>query len=212
MKRSTRISLPAPLFALGLIALLFSLLVHAANTYYRLREGHASRDPGVPQFPITLRDVALTTSKSSRLGLQSSAEDMRHLLPPGDGFVYLPDRDEHYIVSHYHQLHCLRSLRAYFINRDQLDEGDIGHVDHCLIYLRQMVLCNVDLTLEPASHRQLTPDGRLTNAVTGVGITHRCKDWSQARQYMEENYEQWKDTYKVGMSHSANSTGSGHMH
>lgn len=59
-----------------------------------------------------------------------------------------------------------------------------------------MVLCNVDVTLEPAIHKQLTTDGRVANTVTGVGVTHRCKDWVQVRDYMEQNYEEWQETYR----------------
>ena len=70
-----------------------------------------------------------------------------------------------------------------------------------------MVMCNVDVTLEPASHKQVTPDGRITYAVTGVGVTHRCKNWEQVEGYMLENYEDWKDTYNFdAMSHVNTST------
>lgn len=72
---------------------------------------------------------------------------------------------------------------------------DRGHVHHCLIYLRQMLLCNADLTLEPASHKQRTPDGKLAETVTGVGVMHRCVDWEQLWEYVESNYERHKDTY-----------------
>jgi len=73
---------------------------------------------------------------------------------------------------------------------------EVGHVHHCLIYFRQMVLCNSDVTLEPASHRQMTPDGKVVDTVTGIGITHRCMDWEQVWNYMEDNFEMYKDTYE----------------
>ncbi|PCH39112.1 hypothetical protein WOLCODRAFT_84993 [Wolfiporia cocos MD-104 SS10] len=151
--------------------------------------------PAEPADLFSAREAALTTIKSPRLGLYGPDSDWENLLPSGDGFIYLPSDGEHYLLSHYHQLHCLRAIRTYVLARDNLTESAIVHVDHCLIYLRQMALCSADVTLEPASHRQMTTDGRVVNTVTGVGITHRCKDWEQVRNYVEQNYREFKETY-----------------
>jgi hypothetical protein len=75
---------------------------------------------------------------------------------------------------------------------------DLSHVDHCLIYLRQMVLCNVDVTLEPANHKQQTADGKVMNVVTGIDVVHECKDWEQVWDYMEANYGHYAATYVTG--------------
>jgi len=131
-----------------------------------------------------------------RFGLYSNDSDWDSILPVGDGFLYLPDRDQHYLPAHYHQLHCIRSLRNYFLNVHNMTKAAFGHVDHCLIYLRELALCNIDLTLEPPSHKQLDTHGEIKLAVTGVGVTHRCKDWSQVRDYMVSNYGMYKESYK----------------
>ncbi|KAF9045158.1 hypothetical protein BJ165DRAFT_1346290 [Panaeolus papilionaceus] len=162
---------------------------------------HCTGSPSTPSFPIQVHPASLTTVKSERFGLYTNNSDWEAILPNGAGFFYHPDDGEHYLLAHYHQLHCLRSLRHYLrlsmvSNQTVFSKMDVGHVDHCLIYLRQMALCNVDLTLEPASHKQRTPDGRVTNAVTGVGITHECRDWEQVWTYMEDNYSKYKDTYE----------------
>ncbi|TFK55497.1 hypothetical protein OE88DRAFT_1691908 [Heliocybe sulcata] len=183
------------------ICLLISLAVHAIGAITHLRNVLSdTHDSGLVKFPVPVRPAALTTIKSERLGLDADEEDWDSILPQGEGFIYLEQEKMHYIVSQYHQLHCLRSLRHYFIKRNDLQLIDAGHVNHCLIYLRQMVLCSSDVTLEPASHRQRLPDGRLTNAVTGVGVTHRCKDWQQVREYTEWNYEKFKETYNFRMN------------
>ncbi|GBE89270.1 hypothetical protein BKA93DRAFT_829975 [Sparassis latifolia] len=192
-----RVQLPFALIVCGVCALTVSLLVHITSAIQYLHSQSSLGQTRVAEFSIPIRYAALSTVKSPRLGLYASDAEWRSLLPSGEGFLYLPSDGEHYLVSHYHQLHCLRSLRMYFLKHDNLSEADWGHVDHCLIYLHQMLLCNVDLTLEPANHKQLTPDGRLTNAVTGIDVTHRCKDWAQVRGFMESNYEQWGDTYKT---------------
>lgn len=148
-----------------------------------------------------MRAATLTTIKSGRFGLYANDSDWDSILPNGDGFIYHPDDEKHYLVAHYHNLHCLRSLRHYLniamVWRPdyKFTSMDKGHVDHCLIYLRQIALCNADLTLEPASHKQMTPDGRVTDAVTGVGVKHRCVDWSQVWDYMEDNFKLFKNTY-----------------
>ncbi|KAG7451996.1 uncharacterized protein BT62DRAFT_926199 [Guyanagaster necrorhizus] len=52
----------------------------------------------------------------------------------------------------------------------------------CLTYLRQMILCNPDLTLEPAD--VLTWD----HEIKRTGATHVCKDWSKVHDAMRRNY------------------------
>ncbi|EMD34964.1 hypothetical protein CERSUDRAFT_124975 [Gelatoporia subvermispora B] len=192
------VRVPTIAAVLALSALGFSVLVHITTICLQAVSipSYNGINAATLELSINLREAAMTIVKSPRFGLFSNESDWTPLLPRGEGFLYHPDTDAHFLVSHYHQLHCIRSLRHYFNKRDSLDAMDIGHVNHCLIYLRQMVLCNVDMTLEPATHKQLAPDGRVTNAVTGVDVTHRCKDWAQLREYMEDNYEQWKGTYE----------------
>ena len=155
-----------------------------------------------PAFPVPVRMASLTTIKSERFGLYANSSDWDSILPKGEGFLYHPDDGQHYLVAHYHQLHCLRSLRHYLniamVSNPKYEYTslDKGHVNHCLIYMRQVMLCNADLALEPASHKQRTHDGKVLDVVTGVGVTHRCKDWSQVWEYMEGNFEQHKDSYE----------------
>ncbi|KAF8960217.1 hypothetical protein BDZ97DRAFT_1328691 [Flammula alnicola] len=190
------IQLPSAVVVCGIIALIASLFVHVLNIALYFQTTSQDK-PGIAQFPIPIRPAALTTIKSPRFGLYADDSDWDSMLPNGAGFLYLPEGGAHYLVAHYHQLHCLRSLRHYFLGRQNLTSMDLGHVDHCLIYLRQMVLCNVDLTLEPASHKQRTTTGKVANTVTGVGVMHQCRDWSQVWDYMEKNYEEWKETYEA---------------
>jgi len=149
-----------------------------------------------PKFPIQVDATALTFVKTHRFGLYTNESDWDLILPEGEGFLYHEGHDKHYLLAHYHQLHCIRALRNYFLNYQNMTEIDFGHVSHCLMYLREMALCNVDLTLEPASHKQRTPEGQITIAVTGAGVTHRCKDWSQVRDYMTSNFAKYKDSYE----------------
>jgi hypothetical protein len=57
--------------------------------------------------------------------------------------------------------------------RNDLDSVDTSHLNHCFDYLRQGIMCSGDMTLEKA----WVVDGEVTNAVTGWGVEHECRDW-----------------------------------
>jgi len=58
------------------------------------------------------------------------------------------------------------------------------HLHHCFDYLRQTIACAGDMSLE---WPRTEPDGRRF-AVDGWGIPHRCKNWVQIMEYMNNNY------------------------
>lgn len=60
-----------------------------------------------------------------------------------------------------------------------------GRPDHCFDYLRQLVMCNLDLTYESA---RVDLDGE-RRVADGWGTVHQCKDWSAINGWMIENYE-----------------------
>ncbi|KAM3064733.1 hypothetical protein ACMFMG_012144 [Clarireedia jacksonii] len=69
--------------------------------------------------------------------------------------IPFPSDPEHYFskVEMWHQLHCVNTLRntiwaktpTIFFGRDQ--DKDARHIDHCLDYLRQVILCHGDVGL-----------------------------------------------------------------
>jgi len=65
-----------------------------------------------------------------------------------------------------------------------------SHADHCFNYLRQAILCAADTTIE-ASQQTKRPDGKSDAGASGMGMTHTCKDWTQLREYLEENDREW---------------------
>ncbi|KZT23562.1 hypothetical protein NEOLEDRAFT_537357 [Neolentinus lepideus HHB14362 ss-1] len=104
--------------------------------------------------------------------------------PRGEGFVHLGAERRRFGLSMFHQMHCLQMIRH------ALTSGNIGtHTTHCLTYLRLMVLCRVDLQLEPAS-------GTSDESWMDVDwIRERdCKDWEQLYEWIGKNnddYETW---------------------
>ncbi|KAK7676289.1 hypothetical protein QCA50_020743 [Cerrena zonata] len=117
------------------------------------------------------------------------------IVPPGRGFIrYDKGREEkYYAVTLYHQIHCLNNLEAVF---RAYRNGSALHVDahlmHCFGYLRQLVLCAADTTLEP-SETMVNRHGQVRHIVFGTGAMHQCRDWRQVWDYAAENYQTWKD-------------------
>jgi len=60
-----------------------------------------------------------------------------------------------------------------------------GRPDHCFDYLRQVVMCNLDLTYESA---RVDIDGK-RRVADGWGTVHQCKDWSAINEWMLENWK-----------------------
>ncbi|KAJ5549175.1 hypothetical protein N7513_006409 [Penicillium frequentans] len=60
-----------------------------------------------------------------------------------------------------------------------------GRPDHCFDYLRQLVMCNLDLTYESA---RVDIDGE-RRVADGWGTIHQCKDWSAINNWMLKNLE-----------------------
>ncbi|KAK5172793.1 uncharacterized protein LTR77_002913 [Saxophila tyrrhenica] len=105
-----------------------------------------------------------------------------------DGPPYLmnplmrPNKKEIYMVSGFHQLHCLSTIMASYARlRFGKDESEMGfHIAHCFDYLREGILCAGDATLE----------GNNTAKYPGVkipwGTSHRCANWDALREWADE--------------------------
>lgn len=119
--------------------------------------------------------------------------------PAGFGYLRLGPEKRPYALEVAHQLHCLRIFRAGV-------GGDYSlkmqwHVQHCLNFVRLNILCNPNLTLEPADVLERDFEKRRT------GATHICKDWRQYFQMMEENWYAFiGDRSSIFDSHSTAST------
>lgn len=114
-----------------------------------------------------------------------AAEEWATSSPKGFGYIRLGDEHRAFAISMFHQFHCVRLMRSAL-------DGDYrpviqAHVEHCLNYIRQMILCSPDLTLEPPD--VLTRDFE----VERMGATHVCEDWRQVYEEMEKNWAEWTD-------------------
>ncbi|KAJ7191608.1 hypothetical protein GGX14DRAFT_380900 [Mycena pura] len=104
-------------------------------------------------------------------------------------YVGLGPEQRAFAVTMFHDMHCLRFIRAIVDGR--YDETSQEHIQHCLNYFRQSILCSPNLTLEPAN--VLDRDFEIER----VGATHVCKDWSILYAASEANLDSFVDTWNL---------------
>lgn len=147
-------------------------------------QGH-DYPPNLP-LPIPLSTTLLTVEESQSYALAGldSDEEWAALGGLAFGYVRLPTpygQRRMFVTTMFHELHCLRLLNLAF------DESHIisdHHIAHCLNYLRQMALCDADLTLEYAGWEE---------SARTEGATHICRDWTYVYEFVDANWQEWKD-------------------
>ncbi|EPS97198.1 hypothetical protein FOMPIDRAFT_1128996, partial [Fomitopsis schrenkii] len=102
-----------------------------------------------------------------RYGLDAVAE--WNALVPGDGLVYTGTRRTPYMVSMFHELRCLDIIRSQ-IQTPAVDR-DMRLAQHCMNYVRQMVLCRSDTYLEPYQYPS-------NIAPIETYVERKCLDWN----------------------------------
>jgi hypothetical protein len=148
-----------------------------------------------------LGKVWLTTEESSRYPLlgDRSDEEWLSLTSAGYGYAHLGPHYRLFAVTMFHevrplnrigdpgidrrQLHCLRVFNFAF---GRSNNTNMHHVRHCLGYLRTMILCASDTTLEPG---RFTDDGFIWDKEGEA--THVCDDWEAVYAQMEESQRGW---------------------
>ncbi|KIJ91876.1 hypothetical protein K443DRAFT_652758 [Laccaria amethystina LaAM-08-1] len=154
-----------------------------------VREAHTYRGHDYPEtLPLPFdhfENVLLTVEESHRftlLGHPSGLQWARQA-PAFGGYVRLGPENRLFLVSMFHKFHCLRffnwALDPEFEGLYKIFATE-DHSAHCLNYLRQMILCSPDLTLEKG-------DFRVRNFVLErSGSAHTCR-WMY--NLMEDNWD-----------------------
>ena len=135
------------------------------------------------------RNAALVIEDTVHYAPNASA-DWHSIFPAGSGgFVKLGPHDRLFGVSMFHQLHCLDKMRRAVVAMPS-SEWESWHTQHCLNYVRQMLLCAASVRLEPV---KVAPGkGQEGLKVDGFGLQHECRDWSALREAVEANHERWE--------------------
>lgn len=164
----------------------------------------------VPQFPrktytflenSTFLDEGMFASSEATLHklhnwIQLSAAARGYIQIPdwarfdiGEPYTVAIDHDTDgpaYMMSVFHQLHCLSYIVEHFqsgYGGVPLDQEVAHHSAHCFDYLRQSIMCAGDTNLE----------GK-TEAGPGWGSEHECVDYDALLQWANENGAMpWRD-------------------
>ena len=126
----------------------------------------------------------------------NASDQWRSLIPQGHGWVHLGPTKRPFAVSMYHQFHCLISIRAIIFNAKEKPDSVAAaaassHTNHCFSYIRQLLMCGADATLEPTVIVDL-PNGKQGAAASGNDVVHQCSDWVQVRDYVEQDFREWQ--------------------
>lgn len=136
-----------------------------------------------------LPTVEMTFQESTRFTLDAAGTQNWETLFTnqfGIGFAHLGPYHFRHISGAYHALHCLYSMQGDFDAPDHAKHPS-HHFLHCLMYMRQLFLCNADATLEEGDFmaRNLTMDR--------VGHTRQCRDWTVAAAWINQNFKEWAE-------------------
>lgn len=109
---------------------------------------------------------------------------------PSNGWIRLGPNHRMFAVGMYHEFHC---LRRFFHALYQPDHpfANAEHVNHCLGYVKQHILCEADDTLEEGDSmaRDFEKD-----IVQGETI---CEDWGAVFDFLGNNSAEWWDAPKA---------------
>ncbi|KAJ7048673.1 hypothetical protein C8F01DRAFT_1266804 [Mycena amicta] len=178
------------LFLLSILcATHLALKLSAPSTQASLHRPQAPNETYIPSLPLRVSPAAMTFMSTEFYALDAN-EEWASLIPYGHGWVRLGMQREPFAVSMYHQLHCLESIRLALLHGHQNPSPQLkSHTNHCFNYLRQLLLCKADMTLEPTNITRIA-SGKLLASASGEDVVHVCKDWVQVRRFVEANMRQ----------------------
>lgn len=116
--------------------------------------------------------------------------EWKAMLPSGDGLLRLGQSGEVFSIGLFHQLRCLDIVREAVVDvfahpekATMEEDAQPPLVQHCMDFLREMVLCHADMT---TLNVKVVHPGR--GHVKDSDNTHQCKDFSALFAAAEENY------------------------
>ncbi|KAF8886677.1 hypothetical protein CPB84DRAFT_1749885 [Gymnopilus junonius] len=124
---------------------------------------------------IMLNPASLTLQESVRYSGNKSdpitSNEWNSLMryPRGLGHVILGPEHRAFLVTFYHQLHCIREVEKGLFNRDD-PEATLHHMKHCMDYLRQTLLCSAVDSLEEGDFLERDFNKQRTEVIWLAGI------------------------------------------
>lgn len=180
------------LFVRGIPPHLFTILIHLLILLAYIGDDYPE------SVPITNddRSVIMNVEESVYFDVRSptSEEEWMSTMPYGKGMLRLGQDHRMFAVTMFHELHCMRYIHGVLTaTKTPLH----AHLHHCLDYLRQMTLCDADLTLEAGDFmtRNFTEERG--------GSIHICRDWEAVYDEATMNWISW---YKYRKAHESEIT------
>ena len=133
--------------------------------------------------------VEMTYQESSRFEIQNysgSQSNWNTLVKNqfGIGFHHIGPFHHRFISAAYHSLHCVYTFGRDMEKPNHLNETS-HHLVHCMMYLRQLFMCNADATLEPGDFTAKNLE------VDRMGVTRQCRDWQTVAGWIDQNAIEW---------------------
>ncbi|KAH9926393.1 uncharacterized protein B0H18DRAFT_933049 [Fomitopsis serialis] len=171
-----------------LVAQLVSSPVVASVPYLRTPTLTTTARHSFPQKVLSGPRACPSKSLSVHYSLldSQSSEEWLWISTVGDGDLRLGPMHRVFGVGMTHQQHCMQYLFDALVAHHPAHGMHAEHPEHCLNHIRQYVLCDADITLEPATvlARNWTEE-RWTGE-------YRCVDWEMMRAEIRKHWIEWK--------------------
>lgn len=122
----------------------------------------------------------ITPSDVRHYGIaEPEADDEWNALTPNNGIIYLGAEKRPFSLSMFHQIRCLDIIRKSIRDRASKSSSELDN--HCLNYLRQMLLCSGGTEIDLVSG----PEGRQP-----VYSMRTCNNWNAIYNKVRDNLDQ----------------------
>lgn len=91
-----------------------------------------------------------------------------------------------YLINAYHNLHCVKTIRTALLEfRSNSDQSSLwGDIQHCLLVLRDKVICNADDVPRYTGFQE--------NQSSGLGQYRMCRDFSKLEDWALQHTACWR--------------------
>ncbi|KAF5309818.1 hypothetical protein D9619_010304 [Psilocybe cf. subviscida] len=147
------------------------------------------RDSDLVFDPKMTSSVALSVGHTQHYNIDEPDTDMEwsKLIPPGGHFVHLNNGTgdvKKHTVAMLHQFKCLDAIRQQYSGPSNAPLSPLTL--HCINYLRQSILCNLDIGLESATNKWGT---------VAKSAEYVCRDWSELYNAVEYNQKSFSQAH-----------------
>ncbi|KAL5522479.1 hypothetical protein ACEPAG_8495 [Sanghuangporus baumii] len=144
------------------------LILTTPNTHFEVREYSWIEDDFPPVYPLALENVAVMPEDTTHYQIYAADgyREWETQFPSNGGYVELGPQNRTFQLTVFHELRCLGLIRDAVAAQSFGEEPKRLH--NCFNYLRELILCRADVTLEEVLDEQ--------HSVNHMFL-HVCRDW-----------------------------------